>query len=274
MPIRLYHDKTGPIAPPQTPLRRRLVVLGLKAVLLASIGLYGYTYFRSGDLPDRGEIRSELFREPVQEKIAEEKFELRRNGAIADIEPLYSYDIYGLVVEEYDSESLFDYVHKNDPFNTRDLCVIWGDNLKINPYQSVEYSHGEFTCYYKYRERGSFNHDELSNNHILPADDKIYAAVKKARVGDQIRAAGKLARYSVRPPQGSGYPRGTSITRTDSGNGACEVIYTEEFEVLHEGNAFMRLLNKLSLAAAALSFAALGYGFFSGIRRSSRPLSS
>ena len=43
----------------------------------------------------------------------------------------------------------------------------------------------------------------------------------------------------------------------DRGNGACEVVYVTEFEVLREANTAWRTLHKLSLALVVLSLAAL-----------------
>jgi hypothetical protein len=44
--------------------------------------------------------------------------------------------------------------------------------------------------------------------------------------GDHIRLKGVLAKYANKD---SGFNRGTSITREDTGNGACETIYLNEF---------------------------------------------
>jgi hypothetical protein len=53
------------------------------------------------------------------------------------------------------------------------------------------------------------------------------------------------------------HSRGSSTVRTDRGNGACEVVYVTEFEILREANAAWRTLYKLSAAIAVLSLAAL-----------------
>ena len=73
-----------------------------------------------------------------------------------------------------------------------------------------------------------------------------------AEKGDQIYLKGYLATYS----QPGGGLRGTSISRTDTGNGACETIYVEEFEFLKKSNRFWRFLFTLStlLVAACIIF--------------------
>ena len=45
--------------------------------------------------------------------------------------------------------------------------------------------------------------------------------------------------------------------QNDRGNGACEVVYVTEFEILREANAAWRTLFKLSLVLVALSLATL-----------------
>ncbi len=56
--------------------------------------------------------------------------------------------------------------------------------------------------------------------------------------------------------KGAPYARGSSAVRTDRGNGACETVWFEEFEILREANAAWRTLYKLSLVLLALSVAA------------------
>jgi hypothetical protein len=57
--------------------------------------------------------------------------------------------------------------------------------------------------------------------------------------------------------KGTPYARRSSTVRNDRGNGACEVVYVTEFEVLREANASWRSLHKLSGALVVLALAAL-----------------
>jgi len=58
-----------------------------------------------------------------------------------------------------------------------------------------------------------------------------------AETGDHIRLEGLLAEYEN---PSNGFRRGTSTVRTDSGNGACETIYLERFEVVQKANKRIR----------------------------------
>ena len=51
---------------------------------------------------------------------------------------------------------------------------------------------------------------------------------------------------------GSGFHLGTSITRNDSGNGACETIFVDEFEVIEPGGKPWRALRSPAAMALAI----------------------
>jgi hypothetical protein len=58
--------------------------------------------------------------------------------------------------------------------------------------------------------------------------------LKSARVGDQVHFRGYLAEYSHH--HGFAFHRGTSVTRTDTGNGACETVYATDAEIVRTAN--------------------------------------
>ena len=83
------------------------------------------------------------------------------------------------------------------------------------------------------------------------SDDKfIRKKLRKIRVGDQIRIAGWLASYKN---LNNGGTRGTSITRDDEGNGACETIYVSEVSILKHYSSVWRKLMYLFLLVFIVS---------------------
>lgn len=66
-----------------------------------------------------------------------------------------------------------------------------------------------------------------ANMHMIPANDEVKAAMKKANKGNVI----KLEGYLVKATQGN-WQWTSSLTRNDTGNGACELIFVKHFEVL------------------------------------------
>jgi hypothetical protein len=90
---------------------------------------------------------------------------------------------------------------------------------------------------------------------LISADPFIRDRVAEIRVGDQIRVKGSLARYGA---VGGGGLRGTSTTRDDTGDGACETILVDEFEIVVPGFSAWRATMWASLA---ILVAALGVHF-------------
>ncbi len=60
--------------------------------------------------------------------------------------------------------------------------------------------------------------------------------IRAIRIGDQIRMRGLLVDYTVSSDGSEVFTRRTSLTRTDTGNGACEILYVTDVHVLRPGN--------------------------------------
>jgi len=240
----------------KAPGLRRLAKVILPIAALAVV----VSFFMRTRLPDKGLVLESLRQNPVQtEEGVPELFEVSRKDVTYTVTPLFSYELWGMIVSYHDSASFIDVSHKlwNDYINVKDVCVIWGKNVETGVYKRMTFRNRDFTCFYRYpdRETGElFTENCLSNNHLLPADPLVAAAVRKARKGDQVRFKGWLVSYGQK---GAPYARGSSTVRNDRGNGACEVVYVTEFEFLREANAAWRTLYKLSLVLIALSLAAL-----------------
>ena len=65
-----------------------------------------------------------------------------------------------------------------------------------------------------------------ANMHLIPATDDIERKIDNARVGQVVRLSG----YLVDVTGADGWSIRTSLTRDDTGAGACEVIWVESFE--------------------------------------------
>jgi hypothetical protein len=181
------------------------------------------------------------------------------------VRPLFAYDLAGLVVSKHDADTWWDWIHRSwqDHLNVTDLCVVWGSNAKSGIYRALDFSSGQFVCNVETRSAAAwaaFDMTALSNNHLLADDPAIARTLKGVRVGDQVRFRGYLAEYSH--DHGFRFFRGTSTTRTDEGNGACETVYATHAEILHEGNRGWRIaawLAAAGLVAGLLGWAALPF---------------
>jgi hypothetical protein len=63
--------------------------------------------------------------------------------------------------------------------------------------------------------------------HMVPADAAIRGRLQDIRRGDIVRVRG----YLVDVDHESGFHWRTSLSREDSGNGACELIYVERIQI-------------------------------------------
>ena len=226
--------------------RREIV----KPLLMISIGFVVLSFFLKDRLPPAGEILDSLRGDPAQEQAElPQPFEVTRKGATYTVAPLYNYDLYGMVVSYHNSDSFVDLAHKRwkDYLNVKDLCVIWGKNVESDVYRRMKFSSRDFTCYYTYPDEETFrlfSESCLSNNHLLSADPALIRSIMSARRGDQIHLRGYLAMYDQKQ---TGFHRGTSISRDDRGNGACETVYVTDFTVLKRANPGWRAIFNISL---------------------------
>lgn len=211
----------------------------VKLLLASGVLLLIAALWLRHSLPEPGLLVTELLEEPEQIKVRETPFETRVGGVTYRIEPLFTYELQGLVVSKHDSDTWWDYLHRewNDHLNVVDLCVIWGNNAKSGAYRDIEFSSGQFTCNFQANSAAAFSAFDMaaiSNNHLLTDDPLVAKKMRSVRIGDQVRFRGWLAEYSHNH-NGQPFRRGTSTVRNDTGNGACETIYVKDFEIIRRG---------------------------------------
>ena len=90
--------------------------------------------------------------------------------------------------------------------NDRYLCAQWSEFPPLAPEQIMVH---------------------IANVHIIPADDQVESLIRRVRVGELVRLRGYLV--DVAGPNGESWK--TSLSREDSGAGACEVMYVQSVRV-------------------------------------------
>lgn len=222
----------------------------IKVILVLAGLVLAVSYFQLEKLPLSNAVLPQLLKEPQQSGAKEAPIKLVKDGFNATITPVFVYELAGLVVAAYDSGSWLDYTHKRyDPFNSQDICVVWGDNTKNNLYRQFKFKHGEFTCFFRTKNQAAyraFNPAQLANNHLVPGSEAVAQAIKRAKIGDQVYLAGYLTNNIITNPSGGQTSRTTSVTRADTGNGACEVVYVKDFKILAAGQPAWRLVYRLA----------------------------
>jgi len=227
----------------------------LAGTLAAATLLLAVSWFMKDRYPLENEILPDLLQEPVQAAVERPPFTAEAGGVRYTIRPLYTYEIRGMVVSQHDCGAWWDIYHHDlwkDFINLKDLCVIWGRNLESGVYRDMGFRNDSWTCSWSWpdAETGArFLRTGLSNNHLLCTDDTLRERIRRTSPGDQVWLRGTLAEYS----HGHGaFHRGTSTRRDDTGNGACETIFVEDYEILRPANPGWRAVYRLS------GFAALG----------------
>ena len=222
-------------------------------VFFASLAVLLLAFWNRNDIPPDVRLLPVLEKEPRQRRVAKRPFSVDYKGVTYEVDPKYSYDLHGMLVSYrlHDGNST---MHRlsNDHLNVADFCVVWGDSAANQELHQFRFWNGIFTCNVSTSERAvweRFNMSQLSNNHLISDNEVIRRAIGKVKVGDQIRVRGWLAHYGAK-----GQPkRGTSTTRTDQGNGACETIFVDEFELLQPAFSPWRTAMYVSLALLLLS---------------------
>lgn len=116
-----------------------------------------------------------------------------------------------------------------------DFALAWGPVADPEVYSKIQWSQGE--RWYRF----SLRYDEVrispieirnhtANTHIIPnpADPDLADLLLAVRPGNGVRLKGFLVRVAGE----GGYTWNSSRSRTDSGDGSCEVFYVTECELL------------------------------------------
>lgn len=227
--------------------KRRPLIRFVSVIIVASLLVLVVSFWHRNALPANINVVEEVREEPAQSSTSTRPFDVDFNSVRYNVAPEYAYELSGVVVSYRHHEGTSRmHSRANDHLNMLDVCVVWGDNAGNPALQEFDFWNGIFTCNFKTRDHDAwtaFRPEQLSNNHLISDDEWIRKQVKDIAIGDQIRVRGYLASYG----SGSGR-RGTSTTRLDTGDGACETIYVREFEILEAATSPWRISMYGSLA--------------------------
>jgi len=141
--------------------------------------------------------------------------------------PRARYDITARILarEDYRFDRLSDLIPE-------DLALGWGpmsDNKVIRAFeisQSARFYSWTPTRELPIARQAVIEHS--ANTHVIPADGAVARQLKRLRVGQVVRLTG----YLVNAVRDDGVYITTSMTRSDSGPGSCEVLLVERVETL------------------------------------------
>lgn len=111
-------------------------------------------------------------------------------------------------------------------FSPTDLALGWGRMADEAVLAQLDISQGGRWYRYRWRDQPPIPADEIirssANMHIVPANDAVAAALGRVEAGQRLRIDGWLVRIDA--DDGRWHWR-SSLSRDDSGDGACELVY-------------------------------------------------
>lgn len=115
-----------------------------------------------------------------------------------------------------------------------DLALAWGRLIDPGMNRFISYSQGGRWYYFHYGpdcpvDQG-YIYTHSANNHIIPANNNVLEAVGSIRVGETVVLEGYLVNIDGNL-QGANFYWHSSLTRGDTGNGACEVFYVQKVRI-------------------------------------------
>jgi hypothetical protein len=166
-------------------------------------------------------------REPVQSKADRAAFSIDTDEGKVTIEPQAEFEVRGVVAaaERYRADG-------GAFLSPVDLVLTWG-KLPEEPFKS-KVSYSQMTRYYFWRTPSAdldlnYIQSHSSNMHMIPASKNVRRALLAVGTEDPVRIRGLL----VNAASEEGFTWGSSLSREDSGPGACELIWVEEIQIKH-----------------------------------------
>ena len=123
------------------------------------------------------------------------------------------------------------------PIAPLDLFVCWGNEWQRGEMHDFELDHRERRCLLKRRWNGQFPVESLlkwcANIHILPATDLLKQPLLAVRPREIVELEGWLVDVRGRVGRHDDFRWRSSLSREDTGEGSCEVLWLERLHARH-----------------------------------------
>jgi len=166
--------------------------------------------------------------EPAQEMIGSDAPNFSRAGW--EIHALATYDITARVLHKKRY-----YVGPDGDLVPYDFAVGWGPMSDSAVLRQLSISQGNRFFFWEYRGAPPIPEEQIichaANMHLIPSSGAVRRALWWVSAGDVVRLTG----YLVEATYPGNSPWRSSLSRTDTGNGACELMWVESCEVLPPG---------------------------------------
>lgn len=207
-------------------LRKNLNLAGLAPallllVLLAACGAKVTTY---DDKPIG------ILKDPVQEAVDNPMgIQIEKGGWKFTLTPKAEYTLRGILLHRESYHTRW-----NSKLSPCDVAIAWGPLAMNGLWKEVHWS--QSGRWYWWRYGSDFNYDNAfiarysSNNHIIPATDNVKRALSQLKKGRKVELKGLLVYVEGKKGERKVWWH-SSLSRTDRGNGSCEVLYLHRIKV-------------------------------------------
>ena len=162
-------------------------------------------------------------KEPIQTNAEQNK--IFQQG-IFELHVLANFDIEARVLS---TESY--HVGRDAELAPLDMALGWGAMSNSSVLSGISISQGNRFYYYQWQNTPPIPPDEIAkhsaNMHLIPTNSAIEKKLNAVRVGQVVRITGQLVEARTR----DGWHWRSSITRDDTGAGACELIRVESISI-------------------------------------------
>lgn len=167
-------------------------------------------------------VKARMMQPPVQQAPKSTQTIPFEEGALA---PLASYDITARVLSRKSYS-----IGKESSISPLDLALGWGEMSILSNISQLSITQGNRFYHYKWDKSGPPIDSNIiatrsANTHIIPANKGIKNTLQSVKPGQIVRLRGLLVKYYEGSPSGRWWAWQSSMTRNDTGAGACELLY-------------------------------------------------
>ncbi|MGZ3796745.1 MAG: hypothetical protein ACXVB1_10280 [Pseudobdellovibrionaceae bacterium] len=182
-----------------------------------------YQYWTEREVPHPPGIL--IKEEPQQKALHSAEKPIKYKGLVLD--PLAEYRAQGRVLstEHY-------WIDKMAPIAPIDLALGWGVMSDTKVLKELKIWQEDRFYFYSWQGTSPVEPGLMvrssANMHLIPSTDYLEKEIKKLRKGQLVLLTGLLVRVNY--PDGS--EAKSSLTREDSGAGACEIMWVESLQII------------------------------------------
>lgn len=169
-------------------------------------------------------------RDPIQRSVtSNDPILIETKESHYTLTPVAEYQLAGKVV----SKETYSYGWEGE-ISPIDLAIAWGKLTEPEYEKYVSFSQRNRWYFYEYKPESPLDNSYIifhsSNNHIIPATENISLALKTIKKKDKVMLEGFLVNLKG-TYRGGTVTRNTSMTRKDTGDGSCEIVYVTKIRI-------------------------------------------